>query len=245
MKTPRELFIEKYRHRESDLDDVAGRLTKQWGHSIGNETRDAESIMCWLAGVLSWRNYWYGLGTVWMVIGLLHALTMYQSSPPTSNQDVEWSGDLDLILHHYAAAQYDDLEWMNDFHVVPNAPVEQQVPRSDAAPGPQGWFDIRSRKGRAFPWSPIPNEARKRHLECGGSTPLWIRQGDPTEHSSTFTIPLLKISSTHRASRESGGVRGGGLECCMVLGFADRIQSGVEPPHSRVGLAYLGGFGVC
>jgi hypothetical protein len=137
------------------------------------------------------------------------------------------------------------LEWMDDFHVVPNAPVEQQVPRSDAAPGPQGWLDFRSRKGRAFPWSPIPNEARKRHLECGGSTPLWIRQGYPTEHSSTFTIPLLKISNFHCASKQSGGVRGGGLECCVVLGFADRIQSGVEPPHSRVGLAYLGGFGVC
>jgi hypothetical protein len=117
--------------------------------------------------------------------------------------------------------------------------------RSDAAPGPQGWLDFRSRKGRAFPWSPIPNEARKRHLECGGSTPLWIRQGYPTEHSSTFTIPLLKISNFHCASKQSGGVRGGGLECCVVLGFADRIQSGVEPPHSRVGLAYLGGFGVC
>ena len=153
-------------------------------------------------------------------------------------------GALDLILHHYAAAQHDDLEWMDDFQVVPNAPVEQQVPRSDAAPGPQGWLDIRSRKGRAFPWSPIPNEKRKRHLECGGSTPLWIRQGYPTEHPSTCTVPWLQISNFHCASKQSGGVRGGGMECCMVPGFADRIQSGVEPPHSRMGLAFLSGFGI-
>jgi hypothetical protein len=167
MKTPRELFIEKHRHRESDLNDVATRLSRQWRDSVDTETRGKEGLMRSLATIFCWRNYWYGVGAVWMVIGFLHALTMYQSSTPTSNQGLEWSGDLDLILHHYAAAQHDDLEWMDDFYVVPNAPVEQQVPRSDAAPGPQGWLDIQSRKGRAFPWSPIPNETRKRTPEWG------------------------------------------------------------------------------
>ena len=245
MKTPRELFIEKYRHCESDLDHVAERLTRHWGSSVSNETRDAEDIMCWLVTPFKWRNYWYGLGTVWIAIGLLHALTLYQFSPPTPNQNAEWSGDLDLIMHHYATTHADELEWMDELHSIPSTPVHQQVPRSDKTPGPQGGLNNRSREERAFSWGSIPIQEHKRPLECGGLTPLWIPEGYPTSFLISPACVLSKLANLRNPPTRTGGVRGSDLEFDMVFGSADRIQSGVKPPHSRGPLSNVDRFGIC
>ncbi|MBM3822415.1 MAG: hypothetical protein FJ404_05950 [Verrucomicrobia bacterium] len=96
MKTPRDLLLDRRRHRVPDLDQqraaALGRLTSP---AFSLETQTAPNRSCWALLWLEWvypcRRAWAGFAAAWLAIFILNSLSMdsgkttLAAAPPPPN----------------------------------------------------------------------------------------------------------------------------------------------------------------